>query len=298
MRGPATPSRPTLVAGSTPGSAKGPDLRAWFAQHQHGQSDGDRDGGEGGRGGARARGKKRRGTGRGHATGTGQEGQRGSQDGRGARDPALSDGDGRSGAARRGRGRGGRGSDGGGWQEAARLLTLTVGQHSRQLRDMSRRDNLILAVPPDNTVVRASLHQARRQWVDSIPPQGAHPAGALPPILWATLCRLARAACAEAQPAARADVDFFGRLEAQAHLVAAFTALGGRAASRGPPDGTWLWSLCFNPHRHDGRELREAVEDELTLFQCINVQVRADTAPMPQVERQLRALVLGPGPGP
>ena len=44
---------------------------------------------------------------------------------------------------------------------------------------------------------------------------------ALLPILWATLCRLARAACAEAQPVARADIDFFGKLETQAHLVAA-----------------------------------------------------------------------------
>ena len=184
------------------------------------------------------------------------------------------------------------------WQEAARLLTLTVGQHSRQLRDIARRDNLIVAVPSDNTVVRTALHEARLGWVASIPAQGAHPAGALAPILWATLCRLARAACTEAQPRDQDDVDFFGKLEAQARLVAAFTALGGRAAAQGPPEGTWLWSLCFTPHRQEGRELRETVENELTLFNCINVEVRADTAPMPQVERQLRALVLGSRRGP
>jgi hypothetical protein len=109
---------------------------------------------------------------------------------------------------------------------------------------------------------------------------------------------VARAACSEAQPVVRADVDFFGKLEAQAHLVAAFTALGGRAASQGPPEGTWLWPLRFTPHRRDGRELREAVDNELALINCINVQVRADTAPMPQVERQVQALVVGPRLGP
>ena len=175
----------------------------------------------------------------------------------------------------------------------ARLLTLLVSSHSRQLREAARRDNIVLAVSPEAYAARSILQQVREGWQGRMPPTGPHPEGPLPPLLWRGLCRLARAEHAGAHPPRTDSAQSFTELEDQAHLVLGFTALGGRRIAQGPPDGVWLWTLVVNPHTQEGRHFREDLEQDFGLFETVGVEMRRDHAPVPALERRLRELVLG-----